>query len=105
MNKSQLLIGAAVAGILGASSLASAPALAADQAGSEKGQCVGANGCKGKTACAAKDGANSCKGQNACKGKGWIESTKAKCDKMAKKNKAIHFEPSGQAAAPAAKNS
>lgn len=98
MNKNQLLISAAVAGILGASAFSSSPLkaaeMAAEKTAAEKGQCVGANSCKGKSACATKDGKNSCMGQNTCKGKGWLQLTKAQCDKLAKKNKAIHFEKS-----------
>jgi hypothetical protein len=33
-------------------------------------KCVGANACKGQSACKSAD--NSCKGQNACKGKGFV---------------------------------
>jgi uncharacterized membrane protein len=86
------LLGAAVAGILGASMVAaSSTALAADQAG-EKGRCVGANACKGKGACAVK-GQNDCAGKNSCKGKAFTMMTKAECDALAAKNKKIHFEP------------
>jgi hypothetical protein len=42
-----------------------------------EGKCVGANACKGQSAC--KSAANSCKGQNACKGQGFSEMTKEKC--------------------------
>jgi hypothetical protein len=45
------------------------------------GHCVGANACKGQSAC--KSASNACKGQNACKGKGFLEMTKADCDKHA----------------------
>ncbi|HTT75915.1 MAG TPA: hypothetical protein VMF50_08040 [Candidatus Binataceae bacterium] len=40
-------------------------------------KCVGANSCKGQSACASA--LNSCKGQNSCKGKGWITTTSADC--------------------------
>jgi len=33
-------------------------------------KCIGANSCKGQSAC--QSARNSCKGQNSCKGKGWI---------------------------------
>lgn len=91
--KGQFLLNAAVAGILGASSalVVSSPALADDDA-STKGHCVGANACKGKSGC-AQTGQNDCAGKNGCKGKGYVEKTKAECDKMAKKNKKVHFEP------------
>jgi hypothetical protein len=39
-------------------------------AGSASVKCVGANACKGQSACKSAD--NSCKGQNACKGKGFV---------------------------------
>jgi hypothetical protein len=35
-------------------------------------KCVGANACKGQSAC--KTAASACKGMNACKGQGWVES-------------------------------
>jgi len=100
MNKNQFLISAAVAGILGASALAAAPAMAAT-GGDEKGMCVGGNACKGKSACKAGDNA-SCKGHNACKGKGEASMTQAKCDKIAKKNKNAHFVAPSDTPAPAA---
>jgi hypothetical protein len=86
------LIGAAVAGLLSASTLAhSSAALAADDTAGEKGHCVGANACQGKGGC-AQVGKNECSGKNGCKGKGFVEKTKAECDAMAKKNKNIKFE-------------
>ncbi len=45
-----------------------------------KGHCIGANACKGQSAC--KSASNACKGQNACKGKGFSETTKADCAKV-----------------------
>jgi uncharacterized membrane protein len=90
MKKSQMLVHAAVAGILGASLVASSSAVAAAKP-DETGQCVGANSCKGKSACAQKD-KNACSGQNACKGKGWIEKTRAECEKIAKTQKGVRFE-------------
>jgi hypothetical protein len=42
------------------------------------GHCVGANSCKGTSACATAN--SSCKGQNSCKGQGFTETTKAACD-------------------------
>lgn len=38
-------------------------------------KCVGANACKGQSAC--KTASSSCKGQNACKGKGFTETSDA----------------------------
>lgn len=90
-NKSQFLIRAAIAGIIGASTIGlSSIALAADDAGA-KGHCVGANSCKGKGGC-KQEGKNECAGKNGCGGKGFLEKTKAECDALAKKNKKIHFE-------------
>ena len=42
------------------------------------GHCVGANSCKGTSACATAN--SSCKGQNSCKGQGFTVTTKAECD-------------------------
>lgn len=53
------------------------PSIAADEA---KGQCIGGNACKGQSAC--HTASNSCAGSNACKGQGWIEATKAECEKI-----------------------
>jgi len=38
-------------------------------------KCVGANSCKGHSAC--KTATSSCKGQNACKGQGWVSTKDA----------------------------
>jgi hypothetical protein len=77
-------IAAAAAALLIAGTAISAPMqTAADDA---KGHCMGANACKGKSACKTAD--NACGGQNACKGKGFTEMTKEECD--AAKGK---FEP------------
>jgi hypothetical protein len=46
-------------------------ACAAEQA-SKTGHCMGANACKGQSAC--KTANNACQGQNACKGHGYIEA-------------------------------
>ena len=90
-NTSQILMSAAIAGMIGAGgkALHAASALA-DEAGGD-GHCLGANSCKGKGGC-AQPGQNDCAGKNGCKGKGFLEKTKAQCDKMAKTNKKIHFE-------------
>lgn len=96
LNQSQLF-SAAVAGILGSAivAAASSSAFAADAKDAKmdaaKGKCVGANSCKGKTACSTA-GANECAGKNGCKGKGWVEKTKTDCDAMAKKDKKVKFE-------------
>ena len=50
------------------------------QADDAKGRCMGANACKGQSACGTTK--NSCSGGNACKGKGFLELTKKDCDKI-----------------------
>jgi len=45
------------------------------------GKCIGANACKGQSAC--KGGNHECKGLNSCKGQGFAAMTKAQC-KVAK---------------------
>ncbi len=95
MNKkvNGLLVKAAMAGILGAMV---APGLAqADH--HEKGHCMGANGCKGKSACNTAN--NACAGQNGCKGKGFLDSTKGECEKLSKKDKASYKFESTEAPA------
>ena len=97
MSQKNQILGAAVAGILGASLLIhSTSASAADAAAKDDGktgQCVGANSCKGKGAC-SQAGKHDCASKNACKGQGFLEKTKADCDKLAKgdKTKKIHFD-------------
>ena len=90
-NKSQLF-GAAVAGIMSAAvvTTVSVQAMADEAKGDANGHCIGGNACKGKTACATA-GVNDCAGKNGCKGKGWTETTKAECDKIAKKDKKVKF--------------
>lgn len=52
-----------------------------------KGHCIGANSCKGQSACmTAKNG---CAGQNACKGQGFTQTTEAECAQV----KGATFEP------------
>lgn len=44
-------------------------------------KCLGANACKGQSAC--KTASNDCKGQNSCKGKGYVATTNEKsCEAM-----------------------
>jgi len=76
-------IAAAAAALILTGALAPA-AIAAEEG---QGHCVGANACKGKSAC--KTAANECKGQNACKGKGFLAMTKEECDKI----EGATFEP------------
>jgi hypothetical protein len=42
-----------------------------------QGKCMGANACKGQSAC--KGAANACKGQNACKGTGFSMASETRC--------------------------
>ncbi len=76
----QVLLGAAMAGMIGAGSMmTSTPALAKEK-NAGKVHCYGANACSGKGACATP-GQNECKGKNSCKGKGFMEMSKAQCKK------------------------
>lgn len=80
-SKSGAAIAAAAATLFLAGATMSTAAYAAD------GHCIGANACKGQSAC--KGGNHACKGLNACKGQGFAAMTKDKC--AAAKGK---FEPS-----------
>jgi hypothetical protein len=75
---------AAAALILAGSVATQAPAAEGD-----KGRCVGANACKGQSAC--QTASNGCAGLNACKGQGYLELTKEECDKI----EGAKFEPAG----------
>ena len=76
-HKSQILMSAAIAGLIGAgSALTSAVAQAADD--SAKGHCMGANSCKGTGGC-SQTGKNDCAGKNGCGGKGFLEMTEKDC--------------------------
>ncbi len=44
-------------------------------------KCIGANSCKGTSAC--KTAASACKGMNSCKGTGWTEQSNADACKKA----------------------
>lgn len=72
MKKSNLLIGAALAGLTMSLSACSEPAAQANE-----GQCHGVNSCKGQGECSGKG--HECGGQNECKGQGWNKSTEAAC--------------------------
>ena len=74
-SKSGATLAAAAATLFLAGSVVSTVSTPANAA---QGKCMGANACKGQSAC--KGGANSCKGQNACKGQGFSAMTKEKCD-------------------------
>jgi hypothetical protein len=76
MNAKNLLIGAALSGIVAGFS-----GCATDQSASSSkalGQCHGINSCKGKGVCGSKT--HSCAGQNSCKGKGWLKMTEDDCE-------------------------
>ncbi len=92
-SKNQFLIRAAIAGILGASTMGLSSTTLAAEDTSMKGHCVGANSCKSKGGCSQK-GKNDCAGKNGCGGKGFLETTKAECDALGKKDKNVHFENS-----------
>ena len=74
--------GAALAAAAATLFLAGATMSTATYAAGE-GKCVGANACKGQSAC--KGGANSCKGQNACKGQGFSATSEKACAAMGAK--------------------
>jgi len=43
-----------------------------------QGKCIGANSCKGQSACATAK--NACQGMNSCKGQGFLKMTRKECD-------------------------
>jgi hypothetical protein len=102
MKKNSVLLSAAIAGIMGAASAFAADTVApnaapgktalpaAARAVDTQGHCMGANACKGKSACATAT--SGCSGQNACKGKGFTETSKSDCEKAMKKDKKVKFE-------------
>jgi hypothetical protein len=94
MNNNNLLVKAAVAGILGAAALgfsssAQAKGKAAAKDAGVMGHCMHANSCKGKSAC--KTEGNECAGKNGCKGKGFTEATEANCNALKAKDPAVAF--------------
>jgi len=74
INSGAALAAAAAALLIAGTALSAPMQMAADDA---KGHCVGANACKGQSAC--KTATNACAGQNACKGKGFTEASEADC--------------------------
>jgi len=72
-----LTLAAAAAAIFAATPMV-ASAGAHQSAEQAQGHCVGANSCKGQSAC--KTASSDCQGQNACKGQGFTQSNKAECD-------------------------
>lgn len=81
--RSRTAMAATAATLILAGAVGVPPTFAAES----KGHCMGANACKGKSAC--KTAANACKGQNACKGTGFTEATAADCAKV----EGAKFEP------------
>lgn len=75
MKKSNALLGAAVAGLLGAT-LATNSMAAAKKVEVEK--CYGINKCSGHGKCGGEG--HACAGQNKCSGQGWIEVIKGTCE-------------------------
>lgn len=71
--------GAAIAAAAATMLFAGAGLLPSAKAATAVGQCIGANTCKGQSAC--KSGNSSCKGQNACKGQGFAMLSKSACAK------------------------
>lgn len=76
--KKQILVKAAIAGIVAAGAMSMGTTAMAK---ADKGLCSNASACGGKGACGET------KGKNDCKGKGAAMMTKAACDKLAKKEK------------------
>ncbi len=77
MKTSQLFLGAAVAGLMGATSAwadGNTTAPSTGTSGAPTGLCKGANSCNNTSAC------GSMKGKNSCAGAGFLELTKADCD-------------------------
>ncbi len=96
--KNNLIVAAAMLGMIGAASAIGASA----HAGDPTGHCMGASSCKGHGDC--KSDANTCKGQNGCKGQGWKAMTEKKCNKVAKKSKDAEHPVKWMAADKAADN-
>jgi uncharacterized membrane protein len=74
----KMLLGAAVAGLLGSAAFA-APGKAAGKK-VELAPCYGINSCKGHGQCGGKG--SSCAGANSCKGAGWLKVPKDVCEKI-----------------------
>lgn len=73
------LLGAAVAGIVGAA-LSSSPASAKDKKSEGNITCWGVNKCGGHAhGCMGK---GSCAGKNSCKGQGWLPMPKESCENI-----------------------
>ena len=77
MNKSTLLLGAAVAGILTASAKAYDIPKEKLQCKEDLVPCYGVNACQGKGQCSSAT--HECGGQNSCKGTGWLAVPEKTC--------------------------
>lgn len=78
MNTKALILGAALAGIVGTAHADHHEKKAAAPTTAEAmGECSGINSCKGKGECGGKD--HSCAGKNTCKGKGWVKTSEKDC--------------------------
>jgi uncharacterized membrane protein len=75
-NRSGAAIATAVAALV---LTVAVPGGAVSAHAASKGKCIGANACKGQSDCGGKNG---CSGQNACKGQGYLDLSKAECDKI-----------------------
>ncbi len=62
---------------VGAATLIGGTIVTTASAEEDLGKCVGANSCKGQSACQTAE--SSCAGQNSCKGKGWIKTDAKTC--------------------------
>ncbi len=76
MKTSNALLGAAIAGLLGAS--IASTSFAADKKKVETEKCYGINKCGGHGKCGGAG--HACAGQNKCSGQGWIEVIKGTCE-------------------------
>jgi len=79
MEKKQVLLAAALMALnLGSVSATESKSTTQKSDAKEvQGQCMGANSCKGTSACHTQS--NDCAGMNSCKGKGWIKATEKEC--------------------------
>ncbi len=73
-----LLLASAVAGLMALTTLATPPAMAAEEGGTA--HCYGVNKCKAMGECGGKG--HTCAGENACKGQGWLPIDKDICLKI-----------------------
>ncbi len=82
MAKGDMLLKAAVAGLVGAA-LASAPSWAKESKGKKTDKnvkCYGVNKCGGHGKCGGAG--HDCAGKNSCKGQGWLSMPKESCESI-----------------------